>query len=41
MGYRKKNRTKWKADRKVQAAKIRKAKAIRLTKAAEKEEKAA
>ncbi|KKT68480.1 MAG: hypothetical protein UX09_C0060G0005 [Candidatus Uhrbacteria bacterium GW2011_GWE2_45_35] len=33
MGMRKKVRTKWKADRKVNAKKIRKAKAIRLVKA--------
>lgn len=37
MGNRKKIRTKMKADRKVTAAKIRKAKAVRFVKAAAKE----
>ena len=36
MGMRKKTRNIWKADRKVNASKIRKAKAIRLTKTAAK-----
>jgi len=39
MGMRKKSRNMWKAQRKVDASKIRKAKAIRFTKAAEKAEK--
>lgn len=40
MGMRKKIRTQWKADRKVQKAAQRRTKAIRLTKAAAAEAKA-
>lgn len=39
MGMRKKSRNLWKAKRKVDAGKIRKAKAIRITKAKDAEKK--